>query len=359
MAKFGPEGLNPLVVSETDHIPERSLDVEPIDQLAHAREKQPNLLDQFTPQQQAEILRKQRILSSLAYFIGKDFNIPVELNEPGKGWHWDFKANIIRIDPIDLLEKPLDYLRFVISHEGGHRRISRTDFIPIEEWKQPGFAFMTNSIEDPRDNNFVADSYPKFQEQLALGYEWLSDLDEKTDQVAKKKLGFTPRFKRAGFEYIKQWFKERAGEEMKLSDGLPEEIKAVVLKTLESAKDSWWRYPSKEEADQSEDVIVEYAKVSYEINRDEIWPEFKKLVDSDMADEQMQEALKDAQKSAQGKGGQGGLPQKLKDKMTPQEQKDLEKAIEEAIEKAKQQAQEKEGSESAQEELSESGELGA
>lgn len=49
---------------------------------------------------------------------------------------------MIRIDPKDLLEKSMDYLRFVISHEGGHRRISRTDFIPLEEWRQPGFSFM-------------------------------------------------------------------------------------------------------------------------------------------------------------------------------------------------------------------------
>ena len=61
-------------------------------------------------------------MSSLAFFIGKDYEIPVKLNKPGEGWHWDFKDNIIRIDPIDLLEKPIDYLRFVISHEGGTQK---------------------------------------------------------------------------------------------------------------------------------------------------------------------------------------------------------------------------------------------
>ncbi|MBI5817078.1 MAG: hypothetical protein HZB09_01480 [Candidatus Yonathbacteria bacterium] len=113
------------------------------------RRKEKDLLAEFTPEQQAEIKHKQQILSSLAHFIGKDFRMPVDLNEPGAGWHWDFQDNVIRIDPKDLLEKPMDYLRFVISHEGGHRRISRTDFIPLEEWKQPGFTFMMNAIEDP------------------------------------------------------------------------------------------------------------------------------------------------------------------------------------------------------------------
>lgn len=74
------------------------------------RRKEKDLLAEFTPEQQAEIKQKQQILSSLAYFIGKDFRMPVELNEPGAGWHWDFQENVIRIDPKDLLEKPMDYL---------------------------------------------------------------------------------------------------------------------------------------------------------------------------------------------------------------------------------------------------------
>src|SRR3990170_4542449 len=82
--------------------------------------RQTEILGQFSPEQQQDIRYRQQVLSSLAYFIGKDFRIPVELNEPGQGWHWDFAENKIRIDPQDLVEKPLDYLRFVISHEGGH-----------------------------------------------------------------------------------------------------------------------------------------------------------------------------------------------------------------------------------------------
>ena len=116
----------------------------------HIKNKEKEILANFTPEQQAEIEHKRQILSSLAYFIGKDFHIPVELNKPGAGWHWDFEKNVIRIDPKDLLEKSMDYLRFVISHEGGHRRISRVDFVPLEEWRQPGFSFMMNAIEDPR-----------------------------------------------------------------------------------------------------------------------------------------------------------------------------------------------------------------
>jgi cobalamin biosynthesis protein CobT len=304
-----------------------------------------DILSAFSKKEQKEIKYKQRVLSSLAYFIGKDFEIPVELNKPGAGWHWDFKANTIRIDPKDLLEKPLDYLRFVISHEGGHRRISRADFIPPEVWKQPGFSFMMNAIEDPRDNNFVAENYPKFKEQMDLAYNLDLDMENKYKDKAQEKLGYQPRFMQAGFEYIKLWFKEQKGEQEEISGDLPKDVQEAVRKTIASAKDSWWRYPSRQEADESEETIRKYAQVSYEINRDEIWPEFKKLVEEDMEDQKMQELMKDMQKG-EGEGGQGQpMPQELKDNLTPEEQKELEEAIDKAIEEAKkeQKKQEQEG----------------
>lgn len=289
---------------------------------------QAEIISKFEPSQQSEINQKQQILSSLAYFIGKDFRIPVELNEPGAGWHWDFVENKIRIDPKDLVEKPMDYLRFVISHEGGHRRISRTDDIPKEIWEQPGFSFMMNAVEDPRTNNFVAEAYPRFRDQMNVAYQMDLDFEGKTKEKAKKDLGYTPRFMQAGLEYIKQWYQETTGVTAPtLSQDLPEDVKNVVTKTLDSARDSWLRYPSKQEADQSEPLIQQYANVSYEINRDEIWPEFKKLVDADMEDQKVQEMLKSMQKDGENGEGQQGLPQELKEKLSEEEQHQLEEAI--------------------------------
>lgn len=267
------------------------------------KDKPEDILSRFTLEQQAEIKYKQQILSSLAYFIGKDFRIPVELNEPGQGWHWDFKDNKIRIDPQDLLDKSMDYLRFVISHEGGHRRISRTEFIPAEEWQQPGFSFMMNAIEDPRDNNFVAESYPKFRDQMALAYQQDLDFEAKAKGKAAEKLGYQPRFMRAGFEYIRQWYREAQGQDFQFSEDLPQEVREAVYVTLEAARDSWWRYPSRQEADSGEEIISKYAKASYEINRDRIWPEFKKLVEQDLQDQKLQELFKQ------------GLPRELQDKL--------------------------------------------
>ncbi len=302
------------------------------------------ILARFEPDQQKDIEDKQKILSSLAYFIGKDFKIPVKLNEPGAGWHWDFKDNIIRVDPKDLLEKPMDYLRFVISHEGGHRRISRTEFIPMDVWAQPGFSIMMNSIEDPRINNFVAENYPKFREQMQMAYQMELDLEKTMKEKATEELGHQPRFIQASFEYIKQWLKEQNGGFGEVSEDLPDEVKEVIAKTLPSAQDSWWRYPSRKEADSSEKTISKYAQTSYEINRDEVWPEFKKLVDQDIEDEKMEQKMRDMQKQS-GEGGEGGepgegqpdLPQELKDRMTPEQQQELRDALQQAMDKAREQ----------------------
>lgn len=314
-------------------------------------DREEEILSSFSEKEQEEIKRKQKILSSLAYFIGKDFQIPVELNDPGKGWHWDFKENKIGIDPKDLLEKPEDYLRFVISHEGGHRRISRTEFIPLEIWKQPGFSFMMNAIEDPRDNNFVAENYPKFKEQMDLAYELDLDLESKAKEKAKEKLGYQPKFMQAGFEYIKQWFYESRGKKANISEDLPEDVKEVVAKTLAFARDSWLTYPSRKEADNggilpngekadNETIIKEYAKVSYEINHDKIWPEFKKLVEKDTENQKMQEFLKDMERQ-KGEPKEGeSMPADL-DSLSSEEKEKLKQDFDSLPEEKKRELQEK------------------
>lgn len=302
---------------------------------------QTEILGQFPPEEQRVIGERQRILSAIGLYIGKDFRMPIELNTPGEGWHWDFGNNVIRIDPKDLIEKPMDYLRFVIAHEGGHRRISRTEGIPMEVWQQPGFAFMMNAIEDPRDNNFVAESYPRFREQMGLAYEMDLDFEGKAKGKAKEELGYQPRFIQAGLEYIKQWFKTTKGEDFAIDPALPDDIRAVVAATLQSAQDSWLHYPSRREADSGEELIGRYAKKSYEINRDEVWPEFRKLVEKDLEDQRLQEML---QEMAQGQSGEGeksehkgqGMPQGLQDSLTEAQQQELGEAIQKAIDQAQQ-----------------------
>jgi nitric oxide reductase activation protein len=328
------------------------------------------ILSNFTKEEREIILQKKQILSSLAYFIGKDFYIPIVLGLPTEqcpsGWMQvqDKGKEFLQINAHDLLTKPMDILRFITCHEGGHKRISRLDVIPVKEWRQPGFAFLMNSIEDPRDNNFITETYPKIREGMVASYEEQLTEEKKAKEKAGAELGTVPRFMQAGFEYIKQWFRETQGLETKIPDELPEDVKEVLQNTLESAKDSWWRYPSREEADKSEDTIRQYAQVSYEILRDEIWPEFKKLLDADKEDQKSEELLKqmasDKEKSESGgegdegeegegedggesgeeggekkEGGEGagksGIPKELEEKLDPDEKKALEDAISKSL----------------------------
>ncbi len=324
------------------------------EQVRPGRNEQERILEQFTPEERSIIRSRQELLSSLAYFIGKDFKIPILLNEPGEGWHWNWEENHIKIDPKDLLEKPIDYLRFVISHEAGHRRISRADVLPRETLEKPGFSFMLNAIEDPRDNNFVAEAYPRFRQQMKLAYELDQQFEQEAKKAAKEDLGQTPRFVQAGLEYIKQWFREVQEQTAEIDKALPAEVQEVVTKTLAAAQDAWWRYPSKEEANKGEKIIRKYATKVAQIALKKVWPEFQKLVEQDQKDQEAQQALDQMQQpegdtsgEAQGEGqpqpsGAGSrsrIPEQLKKQLSEEEQKELERAIEQAIESAQGKAQ--------------------
>lgn len=291
---------------------------------------QTEILRQYSPEQQKTIRYRHQLLSPLASFIGKDFKIPVDLNVPGGGWYWNFKENRIAIDPEDLLNRELDENRFIISHEGSHRRISRMEVIPLETWTQPGYAFMVGMIEDPRVNNFLTEAYPKMAEPMKKAYRTNEDFESKARAEGKDKLGQVPRFVEAGFEYIKQWFKESQGKEVSLTESLPDDIKQVVQDTLNDAREAWLTYPSREEANQGEEVIKRYAEASTRIMGARVWPEFKKLIDKDIEDQEKQEAMKNM--NGDGKDGSGsGIPQQLGDQLTEEEQQELEQALENAM----------------------------
>lgn len=54
----------------------------------------------LTPEQLAELESRRAFLATIAKFIGKDFDIPVKLSEPGAGWYWDYQQDEIFADPI-------------------------------------------------------------------------------------------------------------------------------------------------------------------------------------------------------------------------------------------------------------------
>ena len=318
--------------------------------LASDKKREKAILGSFSAEQQVEIQEKMNRLSLIPKFIGQDFDMPVELNKPGEGWHWDFEHNMVRVDPQDLLEKPIEYLKFVMAHEGGHRRVSRTDFIPKEIWEQQGFPFMMNAIEDPRMNNFVADVDPVFKEHMELAYTMDLDFEAKQKDHAQEKLGFKPRFMQAGLEYIKQWFREVQEQDFQISEDLPEDVRSVVEQTLHDTQDSWLRYPTRNEADSGEEMITAYAKKSYEINRDKVWPLFKTLIEQDLEDQEVQEMLQEMMEKKQDQTPEetqqeqseisnenkdqenieSNIPEDLENTLSPEERQELKEALEQA-----------------------------
>ncbi len=269
--------------------------------------KKHSILDNFNYEDRKIIKQRLSLLTPLCRMVATDVSMKVEVNE-GQGWHWDFKNNIVRCDAKDLLEKPIDYLRFVIQHEAGHRKISRViGIIPDEIWNQPGFSSMMNAIEDPRMNNYVADNVPKFKQEMIFSYDLDAEFERKMKEKAKQKVGRVPRFMQAGLEYIKQWIAETKGEKIEIDKELPKEVIEVVEKTLSSARRSWLTYPLRKEVEKGmllngekldgEQVVQEYARESYKINLEEVWPVFKTLVDSDTKDTEDKIRQDDNQKS--------------------------------------------------------------
>ncbi|MFA7193812.1 MAG: hypothetical protein WC087_02765 [Candidatus Paceibacterota bacterium] len=284
--------------------------------------EQDRILQGYNPDQQREIQEKQRQLTSLAYFIGKDFEIPVLLNEPGGSWHWNYQENYIKINPDDLLTRPMEYLRHVISHEGGHRRITKVQGVVSDEiLSQPGFSYLFNIVEDGRNDNFVTDAYPTYKEQTKLFFETQqaeSDLRKKS----YKKLGYVPSFYQASFELLKQWFREYSGKDFEIDQNLSDEVKDVVKKTLPSAQDYWWRYPDREEAD-DENTVIQYSKQSHEINQKKIWPHFQELMKKDIEFQKVLQVLKTMSDK-----NDGEIPKELHSKLTEEEKKIVTEIIE-------------------------------
>ncbi|RMG39697.1 MAG: VWA domain-containing protein [Candidatus Dadabacteria bacterium] len=287
---------------------------------------QKEILDLFSEEDRATINERLEIISALAKLVSHDYEIPIELNMPGQGWHWDFAENLIKADPLDILNKPLDFLRFVAAHEGAHRRISNLFLIPESEWRQPGYSFMTNAIEDPRANNFVLEGYPRFQSSMELIADAAADLQKRTNQTALSTVGFVPRFLTAGFEYMHQWRQIKQSGAFKVPADLDYAIKDVLAKTLDAANDSWQHYPLREELQHDSALSELYAAASYQINAERIWPEFKKLIELDAKDGALEELLKDFQGES-GSQGENGIPQNLKDNLSEQELKELLEAL--------------------------------
>lgn len=287
--------------------------------------------------------KRLQSLELIGKTVGDDCDMKVKVGKK-PGWRYIFKPiNKIEVDPNDIKEKGTNYCLGLICHEGAHKKISRVSFIPKKIWQERGFSYLMNAIEDPRVNNWVGEKYDGAKDWLDTVYDEDLSPEETISETAKKKIGYIPKHIKYGLEVIKYWYTG------KFSEGLPDDIKDILNKTINYAKLAYNNIP--EIIDPSEENITDKAQKMYKIVYSAIWPEYQKLVDKSYEDEKTRQTIKDMlengeikldEESQSGKGEPlplDQLPDKLKkeiekkikeklDSMSEEEKKKFQKEIE-------------------------------
>jgi len=294
-----------------------------------------------------ELNERLERFKNMARVIGEDFEMKVEIGKQ-PGWRYIFKPiNKIEVNPNDIEEKGLDYCFGITSHEGSHRKISRTDFIPKKIWQERGFSFLVNAVEDPRVNNWVGEKYEGAKDWLEKVYEQDLSAEEKSSEIARQKMGYVPKHIQFGLEVIRYW---HTG---KFSKDLPKEVKEALEKTIKYAELAYQNIP--EITNPSEEEISKSAQRMYKIVYSAIWPEYQKLVDKAFEDEKMRQMIKDLiekgeiKLEGEGKGKKGEplpldeLPEDLKKKLEKKIKEKLDSMSEEERKKFEESAEKKAG----------------
>lgn len=292
---------------------------------------------------QAEYRERLERLKSMGRVIGEDFEMGVTVGDK-PGWRYIFKpVNKIEVDPVDVEKKDLDYCFGVIAHEGAHRKISRTDFIPKRIWQEMGFSYLMNAVEDPRVNNWVSGKYDGARQWLERVYTQDLPVEERIDGKTKEKLGYVPKHIQYGLEVIRYWHR---GD---FSSTLPPEVEAALKETVAYAK---LAYESLPEKDPTEEDVKDKAQTMYKIVYSAIWPVYQKLVDRAFEEEKLRQMIKEMAER-----GEIELPPEAMAGGEGQEEGEEEKKPEqgEAGEKKEKEEKEKEPGEGGKEEKEEKG----
>ncbi len=244
-------------------------------------------------------------LKIIGRFVSGDYNemkIQVTKNE---NWYWNFKDNIINIPEKDLKEKSIEELKFLIGHEGAHRKITGGKMLGIGDGNQHLF-FLLNAIEDPRVNNYLINNFSNFKVGMQKAYtKQFNSIIKKS----KKELGMIPKSMQAGIGYIQQWFREINDQDFDLTSIKDDEVRGVLEKTLKTAQESWWSYPSEDEVGNRQ-WVNEYGDFVFDNIYKKIWPEYEKLLKKD---QENQEAKKLLDKIAEEHKNRGNQQKKYSD----------------------------------------------
>ena len=254
----------------------------------------------------------RRKAEAIALFVGGDYNMTVSLGDYGSGWSWDFVKNHVNMDPKDLIEEPEDIVKGIAAHEGNHRLASRAEHVQ-DLWKEPGFSFGFNAVEDPRANQSGIFFRPGEKEWIRAYIERdLSEgggLDYKSiSREVEESLGYVPKHMKWGAEVIRYWYEKEFNNRFnddsekvnKFLDEIPEkDVRTLVADTLDSFDKYYQTIPKVKE----EMEIQRKARDSSGTFKSEIWPKYKRLVENSYKDQSIVEMIKDMM-SRDGHGNQ-------------------------------------------------------
>lgn len=229
-------------------------------------------------------------LRLIAHSVSGDYTMVVEPGEPGK-WYWDTRNNVVRWDPLEVLEKSEsseDELKGKIAHEGGHRAVTRYfGFVPDEVMSQVGMSSLLASVEERPTDQVV-------RERFSGAGRWVDaarqgSVREGEEAVRKlresgRDLGYVPRFRQLCSLIVYQpQYRER-----------PEDVDADVWDFYENSQDLVERIEKTLPPEGStEDEVVDYAIERYRLTYRELWPRVQEFVGKDLEDERMRQTLLD------------------------------------------------------------------
>lgn len=221
-----------------------------------------------------------KILTSIVRGVSRDYSIQVKLlNKGDDDAYFNWADRYVAIHKKNF-GRDLDVLRGLASHEGKHVEISIGEMIPKEDMQADGFNGMFQMVEDVRVNSSTERDFPGAGEWIRkANFDFTKDGEERSlkeaTRIATGSLGFTPRMLEWGMAIQNTWTTGEYGIPLKpdtkqaLDIVMPsvEKIKADVpisgSKKTEF-RESMWR--------------------NYTIQKTEIWPVYKELLEKDRKD---------------------------------------------------------------------------
>lgn len=250
---------------------------------------QQEILELFDPQAQEIIRSRLEVLSVIPSFLSKNFDLRFELNLPGENW-CNYPGTIL-VNPLDLLNQPLDYCRYIAAHEGAHERLDDINaLIPARVRHQYGFMSILNPFLDRRGESYCIEGYPYFEQLCQEGARHEERLIANFKQQVTISEGKVPRIIQAATEYLRIWREVVLGRDPGIDATLSKEVQEVVGRTVGEFENFGRNFPSKwilnqRSPQEAREMVLRYAGSAYTRFVDKVWPEVKILADLDLQEQ--------------------------------------------------------------------------